>query len=222
MENHPPVTTDERARRSRRAPAAPPDDRTATAFVAGGGLILASLVAPLGLGPFTVRAWAAGLVLAGLAAVALGVGLIGVARGATDQASLVSAPAAIAAGVAGLAGVGLVGLVGIGLATDMAPATAMEPFLVLAATMAAGLAIGFVLVGIATRRSARSVSTSRLFLAGGTVLLVPLAGEVLRFGSAVSPPPWLFLPALVLTAGLAIVAGRRLGRAAGRDPAPAP
>lgn len=192
--------------------------RRSSAFVVAGSLVLASLLAPIGMSPVTDRPWLAGLGLVGLAVVSVAVGHLGVYPALRDRAPRLALAGAVSATVAGAAGAVLVGLTGAALVSGLAVGVALTVpkvvFMAIAVVMAMGYGVGFLTFGLAGRHaSALSGPISTLLVAGGVALLVPVAGELLRLGIGTGTPPWLVVPVLAFVAVDTIGVGLGLRRA---------
>lgn len=179
--------------------------RTARAFMLGGALLVASALVPIGLASVTEWSWVSGLVLVGSSVVAIGVGLLGTVPQVRVQAPWLARIGALCATVAGVAAVGLIVLVGTAVTAaitlDAALPKPMGVFQVLALAMAGGLALGFVLLGVArVRTGGFSDIPGSLLVTGGVVLLVPVFGELLRMGVGLGTRPWVLFVALGVTA----------------------
>ena len=175
--------------------------RTARAFTLGGALLVASALIPIGLASVTEWSWVSGLVLVGSSVVAIGVGLLGTFPQVRDQAPWLARIGALCATVAGVAAVGLILLVGTAVTAAVTLGVPlpkpMGVFQVLALAMAGGLALGFVLLGVArVRTGGTSDIPGSLLVTGGVVLLVPVLGELLRMGVGIGTPPWILFGAL--------------------------
>jgi hypothetical protein len=175
--------------------------RTARAFTLGGALLIASALVPIGLASVTEWSWVSGLVLVGISVVAIGVGLLGTVPQVRDRAPWLTRIGILCATVAGVAAVGLILLVGTAVTAAVTLGSAlpkpMGVFQVLALAMAGGLALGFVMLGVARVRTGGSSDIpGRLLVAGGVVLLIPVLGELLRMAIGIGPPPWILFGAL--------------------------
>lgn len=178
------------------------EQRSASAFMLTGVLILASLIAPIGLEVVTELSWVAGLALIGLAVATVSVGMLGLYPWVNDRTPRLALAGAGAATVAGLAALGLIALAGIAVGSEfVAGLTISDPMSVFAGLgllMAGGFALGFLLFGIATWRiAAPSRTIGGLLFAGGVALLAPVVIELLGLALGVNTPPWLLFPIIV-------------------------
>lgn len=199
MANH---SLDERERR-RVVPWRALENRTSSAFTLAGLSLAASVVVPVALAAVTDWHWVSGLGLVGLGAVAVATGLLGLYPRVGARAPRLAGAGAVCAVVAGVAGVALVSMALVALVAGAALGAPLPKptglFAVVALSMAGGFALGFVLFGAASWRTGTPSHTAgRLLVAGGAVLLVPVAGELLRAGTGAGPPPWILFPALGL------------------------
>lgn len=179
-------------------------------------MLLASLIVPVGLQSSTELAWLSGIVLAGLAVVSVGVGLLGLYPGGRDHAPRLALAGTIGAAASGIAGLILLASSGLTFATHALSsvefAVGMRTFAALALTMAGGYAAGFLLLGLAVLRSDYPPGrTGHLLAGGGVLLLVPVVGELLRLWIGIGPPPWILFPVLgsVAIATVAVGVGLR-------------
>lgn len=174
-------------------------------FIIAGVLLLGSLVGPVILTPVTEWAWVAGIVIAGSAVVAVAAGLFGLYPRTTSHAprlgriGIVSGVIAVIAALI-LIAMGGIALLGAGM-TGISLGKPMSLFVVVTLMLAVGFSGGFLsfgTVGLWDEGISRRVS--RLLLFGGSVLLVPVAGGILRRGFGIQPgiPGWTFLPAIGL------------------------
>ena len=191
------------------------ESRAGSAFMAGGAMILASLVAPVALGTVVEWGWAVGVGLVGLGVLATTAGLLGLYHHAAEGSPLFAKVGATGATVAGLAGAGLVGLVGVaGVTVAVGRPTSVEPvrlFVGLGLTVAVGLSTGFLSFGIPTWRAGTpSRTVGKLLTGGGAVLLAATGGELLRTLFEMGPPPGVVFPVLLLVAVDGLVVGRYL------------
>lgn len=134
------------------------EQRSASAFMLTGVLILCSLVVPIGLEALTDWSWASGLVLVGLAVVPVSVGWLGLYPQVNDRTPRLALTGAGAAMVAGIAGFGLIVLVGIAVVSEVVVGlTVSEPtsvFAVLGLSMGSGFSLELLLFGVATWQTA--------------------------------------------------------------------
>jgi len=217
MENRSSTGTVERATQSHVVPWGWLSKRAASAFTLSGVLLLASVIVPMGLKAVTEWAWVSGIVLVGLAVLSVAAGLLGLYPRVTDDAPHLAILGFLSAGVAGVAALGLLAmgvlaLVGEG-AFGMDLGKPVGIFVAVTLSMASGFSLGFLSIGAAGRRSDTiSRTSSRLLLLGGALLLVPIAGEVLRrgFGVEVGIPPGVFLPVIGLVTLVALALGYSL------------
>lgn len=182
------------------------EQRSESAFLVTGVLILASLVVPVGLNRFTDWSWVPGLVLIALAVVSVSVGLFGLYPQVNDCTPKLALAGIGAATIAGIAALGLLALVGtaIGGDTDLSLAVVdpMRVFVLLGLLMAGGVSLGLLLFGVAIRQiESASRTVGRLLIAGGGALLVPVIGEFFDLMFGVNTSSWLLFPAIV---GLAL------------------
>jgi hypothetical protein len=189
--------------------------RTARAFTLGGILLVGSALVPIGLAPVTEWAWVSGLALVGSSVVAIGAGLLGLVPQGRERTPWLLRGGIICATVAMAAAVGLLLLVGAAVTVAVALGAAlpkpMGVFQVLALGMAGGLALGFVLFGVARLRfESPSDTPGRLLVAGGLVLLLAVLGELLRMAVGIGPPSWVVFIALGVLALDTLVVGHRL------------
>lgn len=215
MEDHPLPAAAERERPTDSIVPETIEPRTASAFTVAGGLLIASLVVPVGLSPLSDSAWVAGLVLVGLAVVAVATGLVGVYPRVSGRHPRVAAAGLISAAVAGIAAIGLLGLASLALIGEGAfgfdIGTPMSLFVVIALTMTGGFALGFLsfgLAGLVEDRPSRHVGA--LLFVGGLLLLVPVVGELLHRGVGIGPPGWILFPVIGLVALDLLVLGYSL------------
>lgn len=190
--------------------------RVAPAFTLAGVLLVLSAVVPAGLDAVTDRAWAAGVVLASAAVVAVALGLLGTYPRAVHGAPGLARTGAIAGALAGLAALAVIGVVAALLGGNVAIGPnlpVLEPaFAALALGMAGGYGIGFVAVGIACRRTDGALrNAAPLLVLGGASLLVPAIGFASELAGGVGVPKPVPLLALAVVALTTLVAGRRLG-----------
>lgn len=203
MKNQPPQAAFDSTGRRRFVPRESLQDNAASAFVLAGGLLLASLLVPIGLRPVTEWSWLAGILLVGLAVVSAGLGLVDLYSGGREGLPTTSFVGAVSGAVAGVAGLVLVTLSGLSFASVLRSGSpfipGMRTFATIALAMAAGYALGFLLVGIGAIRSGHPPGRAGHLLAGGGgLLLVPVVGELLRLGFGIGLPPWIVLPVLGL------------------------
>jgi hypothetical protein len=181
------------------------EQRSASAFLVTGVLILASLVVPVGLEPFTKWSWVSGIVLIALAVVSVAVGLIGLYPRVNDQTPKLALAGVGAAMVAGVAALGLVVLTGVAVGNEvdfgMIVATPMRVFMLVGLLMAGGFSLSLLLFGAAIWHSESSSRTvGGLLIVGGGALLAPVAVELLGLLFKVNVPPWLLFPVIVALA----------------------
>jgi hypothetical protein len=174
--------------------------------------LVASFFVPVGLSTVTGWAWATGIVLAGLAVVAVAVGLLGLYPQVNERAPRVAFAGALFAVITGITALSLIVTLGvalvaeIGLGMNVPRPTAV--FIVVALVMANGFALGFLLFGVGTRRTdtvPRNVS--HLLVVGGVLLLAPVLVETLGFVYPVTTPPWVLFPILGLVALDSLIVG---------------
>lgn len=192
------------------------EQRSASAFVLTGILILASLVIPVGLKTVTDWSWAAGLVLISMAVVAVSAGLVGLypqVKNQTPKLALAGVGAAIVAGVAAL---GLITLVGAALGSqlggDLTVYKPMRAFTLVALLMSGGFSLGLFLFGAAIWQvDTASRTVGGLLMAGGVALLVPVISEL--FGSifGLDTPLWVLFPVIIGVAFDTVAIGYQLG-----------
>ena len=199
-----PSTTDGRPAGDR--PASTIDHRPARLFLAAGGALLASVVVPRLGEAHSTAGHVAGVALVGLGAALAAAGLFGLVR-LLDARSVLARVGAVAAAGAVLGASGLVvgaGLVAAGV--DLAAATSVEVavlFRAVALLAAAGLALGYVSVGLAHRRADGRRRAGAVLAAGGAGLGLPVATALL----GVATPGWLVLPAIGAFALATLTAG---------------
>ena len=182
------------------------EQRSASAFLVTGVLILASLVVPVGLKPFTDWSWVSGIMLIALAVVSVAVGLVGLYPRVNDRTPKLALAGVGAATVAGVAALGLVVLAGIAVGNEVdLSLTVVDPmrvFVLVGLLMAGGFSLGLLLFGVAiwqTEPASRTVGG--LLIVGGGGLLAPVAVELLGLLFRVNAPPWLLFPVIL---GLAL------------------
>ena len=95
------------------------EQRSASEFLVTGVLILASLVVPVGLKPFTDLPWVSGIVLIALAVVSVAVGLVRLYPRMNDRTPKLALAGVGAATVAGVAALGLVVLASIAVGYEV-------------------------------------------------------------------------------------------------------
>lgn len=178
---------------------------TSVAFTSAGALLLASLLAPIGLMPLTEWSWLVGILLVGLVAVVAGLGLAGLyprTRAGSHPLAFIGVVSGVCAGVAGLVLVALSGLsVGSILRSGSTISLGTGMFSALAFTVAAGYALGFLLSGLGAIRSAMVPDrTGYLLTGGGAFLLIPVVGELIRLVFGVGLPPWVIFPVVGVVA----------------------
>lgn len=183
----------------------PFEGRSDSAFVLAGALVLLSLVVPVGLEVFTEMAWAAGIVLIGLAVLSVSIGLAGLYPQVTNRAPRLALAGVGAAVVAGIAALGLIALVGVALVGEVASGLSLsEPmsvFTALILSMTSGFAVGFLLFGIASWKSGTpSRTVAGLLIVGGVALLAPVGVELSGLVFDTETPVWLLLSVLGLIA----------------------
>lgn len=194
--------------------------RAGRAFTLGGALLVASALVPIGLASVTEWSWASGLILVGISVIAIGVGLLGTFPQVRDQAPWLARIGALCATGAGAAAVGLIVLVGTAVTAAVTLGAAlpkpMGVFQALALAMAGGLALGFVLLGVARVWTGGSSDIpGSLLVAGGIVLLVPVLGELLRMSVGIGTPSWVLFGALGVLALDSLAIGYSFRSAAG-------
>lgn len=192
------------------------EQRSASAFVLTGVLILASLVVPVGLKTVTDWSWVVGLVLISMAVVAVSAGLVGLypqVKNHTPKLALAGVGAAI---VAGVAAVGLITLVGTALGSqlvgDLTVYKPMRVFTLVAFLMSGGFSLGLSLFGAAIWQvGSASRTVGGLLMVGGVALLVPVLSEL--FGSifGLNTPPWILFPVIIGVALDTVAIGYQLG-----------
>lgn len=192
------------------------EQRSASAFVLTGVLILASLVVPVGLKTVTDWSWVVGLVLISIAVVAVSAGLVGLypqVKNHTPKLALAGVGAAI---VAGVAAVGLITLVGTALGSqlvgDLTVYKPMRVFTLVAFLMSGGFSLGLSLFGAAIWQvGSASRTVGGLLMVGGVALLVPVLSEL--FGSifGLNTPPWILFPVIIGVALDTVAIGYQLG-----------
>lgn len=182
-------------------------DRSAAAFTLAGVFLVASTLLPVALQLVTDWAWVPGIVLVGMAVIAVATGLFGLYPSVSERAPHLATVGVVSATVAGAAALGLIAMGGAALVGEgtlgMDLGKPVGIFVVVSLLMAGGFSLGFVSHGAAGRRTGDLSRTSNyLLLFGGAALLVPIIGEVLRrgFGVEIGIPSWIFLPALGLIA----------------------
>jgi uncharacterized membrane protein len=180
-----------------------------------GLLIVTSVIAPVGLRIFTDWFWASGILLIGLAVVAVAVGLFGLYPQASDRDSRLAVTGAVFAAIAGIAALSLVAMLGLAIAAEVALGVdSAEPiaiFGIVALLMAGGFSLGFLMFGIAGWRTGiPSRTVGKLLLVGGVLLLVPVVIEVLGLVFEIGTPLWVFFPVLGLVAIDALAVGYTL------------
>ena len=181
------------------------EKQRASAFMLAGSLMVASFIVPVGLSSVTDWAWASGILLVGLAVVAVAVGLFGLYPQINERASRVAFTGAIFAGIAGIAALSLIAVLGIVLVAEiglsMSISKPMDFFVMVALSMAGGFSLGFLLFGVAARRSdGLSRSVGQLLVVGGLLLLAPVIVEILGLVYSVTTPPWVLFPILGVVA----------------------
>ena len=205
MENQDSTTASEYDSKSRIVPWENLEQRTASAFMIGGGLLIASFFVPIGLKEITNWNWVSGIELVGLAVLAVAVGQVGLYKRVTARGSKLSIVAVLSALVAGggalvLITMGGVAYVGIGV-LGLELGTPKVMFKIVAFLTSSGYALGFSLFGIAGfRTETLSKTTSQLLLVGGVTLLIPIVAVSLQAGLGINMPEWLFVPTLAVVA----------------------
>jgi len=205
MENQDSTTATEYDSESRIVPWENLEQRTASAFMIGGGLLIASFFVPIGLEGITNWNWVSGIGLVGLAVLAVTVGQVGLYNRVTARRSKLPIAAVLSAVVAGggaliLITMGGVAYVGIGV-LGLELGTPKLVFKTVAFLTSSGYALGFSLFGIAGfRTETLSKTTSQLLLVGGVTLLIPIVAVSLQAGLGINMPDWLFVPALAVVA----------------------
>lgn len=177
------------------------EQRSASAFMLTGVLILVSLIVPIGLEARTDWSWVSGLALIGLAVVTVSVGLLGLYPQVNDRTPRLALAGAGAATVAGAAALGLIALVGVALGSEIVDGfTVSEPmrvFALLGLSMAGGFSLGLLLFGVATwQTEIPSRTVGILLIAGGVALLAPVVVEFLGLAFGVNTPLWLLFPVI--------------------------
>lgn len=218
MKLHSARSDGESQRQSRVVPWRWLEQRAGSAFAVGGALLLASLVVPVGLAALASWASASGIVLVGIAVLALASGLLGALPSGSEgrRSGLATAgTASVAVAGAGALGLTAMGIVALSVgAAGLAVEAPKAAFTILALATATGLALALVAVGVARWRTDGGVAaTPALLTAGGALLLVPVLGQLARLLIGVAPPPWLLFPVLVGVAIDALAVGVTLRRA---------
>ena len=177
------------------------EQRSASAFLVTGVLILASLVVPVGLKPFIDWSWVSGIVLIALAVVSVAVGLFGLYPQVNDWTPKLALAGVVAATVAGVAALGLIALAGIAVGNKfdlgLAVVDPMRVFALVGLLMAGGFSLGLLLFGVAIWRTEGTARTiGGLLVFGGGALLTPVAVELLGLPFGVNAPPWLLFPVI--------------------------
>lgn len=205
MENQPSTVAAGAELESRVIPWESLEERAPATFTLAGVSLVASALVPVGLQTVTDWAWVSGIVLVGVAVIAVAVGLFGLYPTISERAPHLATVGVLSATVAGTAALGLIAMGGIALvgegALGMDLGKPIGVFAVVTLSTAGGFSLGFLSFGTAGwRTDVLPGPTSQLLLLGGTVLLVPIVGETLRrgFGIETGIPPWIFLPALGL------------------------
>jgi hypothetical protein len=207
MENHPSTVEAGAKLNSHIVPWKSLKERSAAAFTLAGVFLIASTLLPVALQPVTDWAWVSGIVLVGMAVLAVPTGLFGLYSSVSERAPHLATLGVLSATVAGAAALGLIAmgvaaLVGEGT-LGMNLGKPVGIFVGVSLIMAGGFSFGFLSLGAAGWRTGDlSRITSYILLIGGVALLIPIIGEVLRrgFGVETGIPSWSFLPALGLIA----------------------
>jgi len=172
----------------------------------------ASLVVPAPLALLTDGAWIAGLVLAGVAAMAIAAGLLGLYPGTCRRSPRLSAIGAIAASVGGVGGSGVLALgtaAGVTGALGIDPGTPITTFAVVALATGIGLSAGMAAFGAALSSTDTGAGwTPALLAVGATALAVPVTGGLLQFGGGITTPSWPVFPAIVTVSLVTLAVGR--------------
>lgn len=179
-----------------------------------GLLIVSSVIVPVGLESFTDWFWASGILLIGLAVVAVAVGLFGLYPQVSDRDPRLAVTGAVFAAIAGIAG-SLVAMMGFAIGAEVALGmNSPKPtaiFGIVALLMAGGFSLGFLMFGIVGWRTGiLSRTVGNLLLVGGVLLLVPVVVELLGLVSEIETPPWVFFPVIGLVAIDALAVGYTL------------
>lgn len=174
------------------------ENQTTSTFTLAGVLLTASLFLPVVLATITEWAWVSGVVLVGLGVMSVVGGLLGLYLVVNEDYPRLATVGVLSTVVAGLAALGLLAMGGFafvgGAVLGMELGTPMGLFSVVAISMAGGFAVAFLSFGFPVWRTKRPSRAAGLFLlfAGG-LLLVTIAGELVRIGFGIGPPSWLVL-----------------------------
>lgn len=214
MEHSNPTPTDEPRRPGTRLLREAIADATGSAFLIAGLILLASLVVPIGLSAVTDLAWTAGLGLVALAVLAAAAGVTGLSL-RLDRRAPLARTGALAAAAAATVAVGLlvaVGLVVAGVSVRaIAGSDPMGTFRWVALAMAGGTALGFLLVGVASRRQPTAPRRVGPLLAlGGVGLLIPGLVELAGPLVGTTTPAWLLFAVIGLVVTVSLAVGRAL------------
>lgn len=179
------------------------EPRTALAFEFAGALLIASILVPIGLGTVTDWSWVSGLVLVGLAVMAVAAGLLGLYPQVHNRARWLTLTGAVCAVIAGAAGFSLIVMGSTALLAEGALGVEISNpkglFKLIAFSMAGGFSLGFLSFGaVSWRANVPSRVVGKLLVVGGAVLFVPVVSEFLRFAFGIGLPPWVLFPALAL------------------------
>jgi hypothetical protein len=171
------------------------------AFMTGGAALVASILVPVALALLTDLAWAAGLLLVGVAVLGFAAGLLGLYPRSRDAAPRLSVLGIASTAVAGVAAFGLIAMGALALAAGILGVDLGKPmgvFATVALSMGIGLAIGLSTFGIALWTiEETSTVTPALLIGGGVALFVPAVGKLLRIVVGTASPSWLLFPVLV-------------------------